>query len=390
MDREKFVVHVDMDAFFASVEQKNNPGLKNRPVIVGADPKHGTGRGVVCAASYEARNYGIRSGMPVSTAYMRCPGGIFLRPDMQKYSKESKRIFSILLNFTPSVEPISVDEAFLDITGSFHFWGTPQETCLAIKKEIRKKTELTASLGMASNKTVAKIASDIKKPDGLVIVPEKHMLQFLHALPAEKLWGVGKKTLELLHEKKIYTVGNIANTPLNEMEKMLGKSGAHLWRLANGMDRREVITQEKIRSIGHEHTFSHDTDNTNALLNVLMKLSEKISRRLREKDLSAKTVTLKIRLSSFTTYTRSNTLRQPSSHVEEIYSAAKKKLNQFDLSGEKIRLLGIQTSNLVSSKNKSDLFEYVSEKHQKRERIHQAIDRLTEKYGANPVKRRSI
>lgn len=386
--RKKYIVHVDMDAFFASVEQRDNPGFRNKPLIVGSDPKKGKGRGVVSAASYEARSFGIHSALPISMAYNRCPRGIFVRPQMDKYTEESRKIFSILMDFSPDVEPISVDEAFLDITGSYHFWETPENTCKAIKKAIKEKTKLAASLGLAPNKMTAKIASDLKKPDGLVIVREENLLDFLHTLPVEKLWGVGDKTLKVLHRNGIKKIGDIAQKTPKLLESLLGKNGIGLWQLANGKDQRPVKAKDDKKSIGHEYTFNKDTSDKEKILNVLMHLAEKISRRLRDNELTGKTITLKLRLKSFETFTRSITLKQYSSHVDDIYKAASEKFEELESKNTEVRLLGIRVSNLEDSRKKTDLFFNSSSKQQKRERIHKAIDKLAEKYGPEAIKRR--
>ena len=258
VEKERFIVHVDMDAFYASVEQRDFPEYQGKPVIVGADPKGGQGRGVVAACSYEAREFGIHSAMPISFAYKRCPHGVYLRGNMKIYVDISRQVFQILERFTPDVEPISIDEAFLDITGSYKLIGTPEETCKKIKAAIQAETGLVASIGMAPNKMTAKIASDLEKPDGLVIVSREGLLDFLHPLPVGKLWGVGKRTKEELTRLGIKTIGDLASKDIKDLSKLLGKSGVHVWKLANGIDPRDVETSVGIKSIGHEHTFDED------------------------------------------------------------------------------------------------------------------------------------
>lgn len=390
MDRsKKQIVHVDMDAFFASIEQRDEPSFRAKPVVVGSDPENGKGRGVVAAASYEARGYGIHSAMPISQAYHRCPHGIFIRPDMEKYSRESDRIFSVLLDFTPQVEPISIDEAFADITGSWHFWQSPENTCREIKKAIKETTGLTASLGLAPVKMAAKIASDLKKPDGFVTVPHNELKSFLSGLPAQKLWGVGEVTMSTLKKRGISTIGDIAGHDPSELEHLLGKRGIVLWNLANGLDDREVSFSDEVKSIGHEHTFREDTKEFDRIMDVLMTLSEDISRRMRRRGLTARTITLKVRSSSFKTVTRSETLKDPICHVEDIYSVAVRKLKTSGLDKEKIRLLGIRAENLLPAASAQDLFHLAATEDRKRESLQKAIDSLVDKYGKDAIRRRS-
>ena len=294
MTNSRFIAHVDMDAFFASVEEKYNPSFKGKPIIVGSDPKGGKGRGVVAACSYAAREYGIHSAMPISIAYNKCPSGIFVRPNMEMYAGESYKIFKIFENFTPDIEPISVDEAFLDITGSHQHFGGPIKTCKAIKMKIKKDLNLTASVGLAPNKTTAKIASDIKKPDGLVVVTPENLLKFLHPLPINKLWGIGSKTKKILNDINIVTIGDISEKSLEEINNLLGKHGTHLWELSRGIDERKVETFYEAKSISNEYTFDKDTGNIDQIENALMRLSQKVSRRLRQENFLARTITLKI------------------------------------------------------------------------------------------------
>ena len=317
--KEKFFVHVDMDAFFASVEERDNPDFRGKPVVVGADPRGGKGRGVVSACSYEARKFGIHSAMPVSIAYKKCPRAVFLPVNMEKYSRVSEKIFSVFERFTPDVEAISIDEAFLDITGSWHLFGSPRGTCLKIKAAVKKETGLTASVGMAPNMMTAKIASDLDKPDGLVIVSSRGVLRFLHPLPVERLWGVGKKTLEVLKRMGIRTIGDLAHQDVKRLELGFGKNGKHVWDLANGIDPRGVETSEVIKSVSKEHTFEQDIRDWALVKDTLMMLSEQVSRRLRGYGLKGKTITLKIRFSDFKTYTRSVTLQSPANFIDVIY-----------------------------------------------------------------------
>ena len=386
--KPRYIVHVDMDAFFASVEERDNPSYKGKPVIVGSDPKEGKGRGVVAACSYEARKFGIHSAMPISIAYRKCPKAVFLRPDFSRYSEASHKVFSILESFTPDIEPISIDEAFLDITGSWHLFGSPVETCRKIKKAIKKRTSLTASVGMAPNMMTAKIASDLKKPDGLVVVKEEDLLKFLKPLPVGRLWGVGKKTLSHLKEMGINTIGDLASKEEEDLYASFGENGRHMWELANGIDPRHVEALEEVKSVSNEHTFDEDTRDKASMLDALMYLSEKVSRRLRAQDLKGRTITLKIRSSEFKTYTRSITIDFPTNFVDVIYENVIKKLEEFRLGKISVRLLGVKVSNFTDTSFQNDLFEGLQEKDIKKERLHRSLDRIIEKFGPHAVRRR--
>ncbi len=388
MEKERLIAHLDMDAFYAAVEQRDNPAYQGKPVVVGADPKGGSGRGVVSACSYEAREYGIHSAMPISTAYKKCPHAVFVRGDMQKYVRISRQIFAILERFTPDVEPISIDEGFLDITGSYHLFGTPEDTCRKIKAVVREETGLTASIGMAPNKMTAKIASDLEKPDGLVIVSREGLLGFLHPLPVEKLWGVGKRTLEALQRLNIHTIGDLARWSQEDMADRLGRAGTHVWKLANGIDPRDVRGEDGVKSIGHEHTFAEDETDWERIEDSLMWLSEKVSRRMRRNGYKGRTVTLKIRLADFSTYTRAVTLERPTNYVEDLYRNAVQKAGEFKPGRQAIRLIGIQVSNLECEEQQLDLFAGTHMDTERKERLHTAVDTIKERFGESAIKHR--
>jgi nucleotidyltransferase/DNA polymerase involved in DNA repair len=388
MEKERFIVHVDMDAFYASVEQRDFPEYRGKPVVVGADPQGGQGRGVVAACSYEAREFGIHSAMPISMAYKRCPHAIYLRGDMKKYVRISRQIFGILEQFTPDIEPISIDEAFLDITGSYKLFGTTEETCRKIKAAIYNETGLKASLGMAPNKMTAKIASDLEKPDGLVIVTREGLLDFLHPLEVSKLWGVGKRTKDELTRLGIKTVGDLASRQLKELSDLLGKGGVHVWKLANGIDPRDVETQVGIKSIGHEHTFTEDVTDLQKIEDTLMWLAEKVSRRLRKKGLRGRTISLKIRLADFSTFTRAKSLHTPTNFVTDLFQTALEKAKGFKLGEQPIRLIGIQVSNLEAETDQLGLFGLTSPGSEKKEKLHEAVDQIKDKFGERAIKHR--
>ncbi len=385
MLKERYILHVDMDAFFASIEQRDNPSLKARPVIVGADPKKGHGRGVVSACSYEARKFGIHSAMPISMAYQRCPSAAFLLPDMKRYSEASRRIYRIFYDFTPDIEPVGIDEAFLDITGSYKIFGTPQETAFLIKKRIKEETSLTASVGLAPTKMAAKIASDLEKPDGMVEVSRERLLGFLWPLEIRRLWGLGKKTESILKDRGIDTIGDLAKKDVKDLIKLFGKSGLHLWQLANGIDNSEVLAESETKSLSAEMTFDEDTSDRNKVEGALMSLSEKVSARLRREGFKARTITLKIRLEGFLTYTRAVTIDVSTNYADLLYKKIKELYNNFDPQKKKIRLIGVKTSNLVSSHQEDCLFKDAQDA--KREMVHKAVDKIIKRFGSGSIKR---
>ena len=385
MIKEKYIAHIDMDAFFSAIEQRDNPSLYGKPVVIGADPKKGKGRGVVSTCSYEARKFGIHSAMPISIAYRKCPDAFFLPVNGEKYSKVSHEIYDILYDFTPDIEPISIDEAFLDIAGSAHLFGGPRNTCVSIKARVKEKTKLTASIGLAPTKMAAKIASDLKKPDGFVEVTEEGLIDFLKPLDISRLWGLGKKTEPLLRNKGINTIGDIACRKREELINMFGKNGEHFWILANGIDERDVETEDETKSLSNEHTFEKDTDDREEIEKTLMFLSEKVSSRMRQYGIKGRTVTLKIRLEGFKTYTRAATIDESYHFSDVLYKRVKEVYNGLDLKEKRVRLLGVRVSNLSLGNDKVSLFEESADK--KRENIHKALDKINERFGYGSIKR---
>lgn len=388
--KEKFILHVDMDAFFASCEERDNSSYRGKPVIVGADPAGGSGRGVVSACSYSARRFGIHSAMPISIAYKKCPHGVFLPVDMRKYARISRQIFEILESFTPDIEPISIDEAFLDITGSFHLFGTPVDTCRKIKAAIKAETGLISSVGLAPNKMTAKIASDVDKPDGLVIVTKESLLDFLHPLPVGRLWGVGEKTREALKNFRIHTIGDLAAYDIDKLCDFFGENGRHAWNLANGIDPRDVETEDVTKSVSNEHTFSRDTEDMHEVKDTLMFLSEKVARRLRKASIKGRTVTLKIRFSDFKTYTRAVTLSSSTNFADVIYEEVICRLKSFDMNGKRVRLLGVRVSNLLDVSSPESLFDEKTPATRKKESLNKALDKILDKFGERTINRRNV
>jgi DNA polymerase IV len=326
--------------------------------------------------------------MPISIAYNKCPEAVFLRPDMEKYAHASHEILEIFESFTPDIEPISIDEAFLDITGSWHLFGTPEKTCALIKHTVKEKTGLTVSLGMASNKTVAKIASDIGKPDGFVYVPGEKTLDFLHPLNVRKLWGVGEKTAGTLTKMNIHTIGDLAAYPHEKLHKTFGENGLHIKDLASGIDPRPVSPSGEALSISNEHTFPEDTTDINAIMDSFMRLGEKVSRRLRQHQMKGRTISLKIRFSDFTTYTRSITSFPPTDLEDEIYGKVLCLFEEFSKNKKAVRLIGVKASNFERSGEINDLFADLSPKERKRKNIQNALDLILDKYGEGSIRRR--
>ncbi len=338
---KRAIIHVDMDAFFASIEQQRHPELRGRPVVVGGrgDPR---ARGVVSAASYEARRYGIRSAMPLKEAYRRCPHAVFLPVDFETYEKVSQRVMEILRDFTPLVEPVGLDEAFLDVTGL----GDPVEMGKKIKKRIREELGLTASVGIATNKLLAKIASDMEKPDGLTIIRDEDLERKVFPLPVARLVGVGRKTEERLRDLGIRTIGDLAGAPLRTLTGVFGRArGRALKMHALGIDNTPVITHWEPRSMGREMTFERDRREREVLLITLKTLLLDVVKRLKEEGYMGRTVTVKVRYSNFYTTTRSTTLEEATRDFEYLWQAASALLERFDLT-RPVRLIGVRVSKL--------------------------------------------
>jgi len=382
---DRYIVHVDMDAFFAAVEQRDNPALLGRPVIIGADPKGGRGRGVVSTCSYEARKYGVRSAMPVSEAWRRCPGAVFLPPDLGKYSAVSEKISRIFYDFTPDIEPVSIDEAFLDITGSWRLFGSPRAACLLIKKRVKEETGLTASVGLAPTKMAAKIASDLEKPDGFVEVPAGKTREFLAPLDIGRIWGLGPKAAGGLRVKGVNTIGRLSRMNSGELAELFGKHGPELLALASGRDDREVAAAGEAKSVGNEATFDADTGDGVEIDAALLALCDKVSSRLRSDGLKGRTITLKVRLEGFVTFTRSVTIPFATNFTEIIHARIRELYGAFDRRGKKVRLLGVKVSGLVPAAVRESLFE--EETDRKLEGVHKAIEQIRGKFGRGAIYR---
>lgn len=335
---ERVIMHVDMDAFFASVEVKDNPKLEGKPVIVGGTSK----RGVVATCSYEAREFGVRSAMPIYMAKAKCPIGIFLPPRMWRYREMSKEIFNIFFKITPYVEPLSIDEAYLDIT---ECKLSPLKTAGYIKEQVRKTTGLTLSVGISFNKFLAKLASDWNKPNGLKVITEDMIPRILFPLGINKVYGLGKKSVKKLNDIGVFTIEELYKIPLEILAEFFGKYGIEIYERIRGIDKRKVETSRQIKSIGRETTLKSDTDNKDDLEEYIKFFSFSISKELKNKGLSGKTITLKIKTSSFENHTKSKTLLSYISKEENIYREAHDILNNIKLN-ENIRLIGLSISSL--------------------------------------------
>ena len=382
------ILHLDMDAFFAAVEQLDFPQYRGKPVIVGADPKGGAGRGVVATASYEARKYGVHSALPISLAYQRCPHAVYLRGRYERYSEISRQLIATLNEFTPVIEKISIDEAFLDITKSLALFGSAEKIGHQIKKRIYDDLGLVASIGIAPNKFLAKVASDLEKPDGFVVVKEGEEKEFLKSLPISRLWGVGKKTEAALKQMDIETIGQIAHMPEQDLSRRFGKWGSALWRLANGIDPRSVKPWETQKSISQETTFDEDTDDEEVIHKTLLGLAESLSRLMRKSNLKGRTVTLKIRLEDFSTFTRSKTLSDFVDSTQILKGVAIGLYKKFNQKNMKVRLLAIGVSQLNSvSGEQLGLFEQEAPLDAKMTKL---LDSLQDKYGEGAVKRAAL
>jgi DNA polymerase-4 len=337
------ILHVDLDAFFAAVEKRDRPELRGKPVIVGGGGP--TDRGVVSAASYEARAFGVHSAMPLRTAAALCPGGIFVPVDGARYQAVSREVLAILRRFTPLVEPVSIDEAFLDVTGSQALFGDGESIGRQIRAAILDEVRLTASVGVATTKLVAKVASDLRKPDALLVVPPGQEAVFLAPLPITRLWGVGARTAEALREFGVTTIGDLAELDRAVLERRFGKHGGALTLRARGLDPDPVSDRAPAKSIGHEHTFDVDTSDRDVIERTLLAMAEGVAGRLRASGVKAATVTVKIRDSTFRTITRQRTLSEPTDLTEPIWRAALE-LARPEVRAIRVRLLGVTASNL--------------------------------------------
>ncbi|MFW6035113.1 MAG: DNA polymerase IV [Halothermotrichaceae bacterium] len=372
------IMHIDMDAFFAAVEQLDNPELKGKPVIVGGT--HLDNRGVVSTASYEARKYGVHLAMAIVEAKRLCPDGIFVSGRMKRYQEISAKIFDIFKGFTPLVEKISIDEAFLDLTGCHKLFGDSYQIGSKIKNKIKEELGITASIGLAPNKFLAKLASDMDKPDGFFIIEEDQIDNILEPLSVRKIWGVGKKSAELLESRGIKTIRDLKQLSQNDLKALFGKSGTKLYKLCRGIDNRRVSTEEEVKSISHEETFIEDLADKDSIYAHLMEMSERVSRRMRKKGLRGSTIFIKIRYADFKTYTRRSTIADFINDTDTIYRVGKNLVKR--LLNKPVRLLGIGVSNL--KKNETTQLSLFDSK-KKIEGITKTIDKIKDNFGEKGI-----
>ena len=378
--RRSSIMHVDMDAFFVSVELRSRPGLRGKPVIVG----YPADRSVVLSASYEARKFGVKSAMPMTVAARICPTAVIIEPRHKLYYEVSAQLMAIFGSITDLVEPLSVDEAFLDVGGAIRRLGSPEEIGGMIRRRVRDELGITASVGIAASKFVAKIASTRCKPDGLLLIGPDETVPYLHSLPVNALWGVGAKTDEVLARMGIRTVADVAATPLSSLRKLLGASGEHVYRLSWGIDPRPVTPVRVEKSIGAEETFAVDTADDALLHRELLRLSHRTAERLRSAGLVTRTVSLKLRYTDFSTITRSRTMHAPVDSAQLIYGVAVQLLESLGTRAMTVRLVGVRAEQLEDAAQTS-LQLSLDRRDDNWRAAEQALDRVAEKFGSKSV-----
>ncbi len=381
---DRQILHVDMDEFFAAVEKLDRPELRGKPLLVGGSPE---GRGVVSTASYEARKYGCRSAMPMTAAIRRCPDAIVLPVRGRRYAEISDRVFAILESFTPLVEPLSIDEAFLDVTGSRALFGSGEEIARRIKGRILDEIGLTASVGVAPNKSLAKLASDLEKPDGLVVINSGDVHRVLDPLPVSKLWGLGPTGQERLRRFSIETIGELRTLDEEALHRILGDAADGFRKLAEGIDPRPVVPDSRAKSIGREQTFARDIADLDDLRAVLLRQVEHVARRLHRQELAARTVTLKLRYNDFTTITRSTTLERPISITDELWRAAERIFSAWAAKQRRpLRLIGVTVSQLAPA-DEQQLSLFNTEERERMAALDRAVDDIADRFGEGAIRR---
>ncbi len=373
------IVHLDMDAFFASVEQLDHPELRGKPVLVGHDGP----RGVVTAASYEARPFGCHSAQPMSIARRQCPQAIIMPVRGERYGEMSQRMFAILDEFSPLVEPLSIDEAFLDLTGTERALGEPEAVAFRLKERVKRDLQLTASVGLAPNKFLAKLASDMNKPDGLMVIHAQDIDRILLPLPVTRVWGIGKATAAGLERFGIRTINDLRQRPLEWLTKQFGADAERYFNLARGIDPREVVPDQEARSIGHEQTFEVDVASPEEVRRVLLDQVEQVARRLRKHGMQARGVSLKIRYGDFQTISRSATLRASTDVTEELWQAARAIFEKWAF--QPVRLIGMTAQRLGPGEGQMDLF--ADPKKERQRKLDGVADQITRKFGDRAIRR---
>lgn len=381
------IIHLDLDAFFASVEQRDNPVYREKPLIVGGMSEGGNpNKGVVCAASYEARKYGIHAGMPIWEARQKCHEGIFIPSQMNKYLEISKKFFQICSTYTPLLEPLSIDELFLDVSGCESLFGSSECIGRKIKERVWWELRIKVSVGIAENKFLAKIATNLGKPDGFFIIHSDKIQKILYPLPISALWGIGKKTENLLKKSGIYKVKQLVEMPDSIIENLLGKNGKKIKLLAQGTDKTPVTPPSIVKSMGKETTFSTNITEKTVLTKELLKISQLVGYAARKKGYKGQTITLKIRFHNFITSSRSKTLENPTNIDDIIFKTVVELLDKARHKKGGVRLLGIKLSNLTSKNEKKQL-KFLRDKDDKLEQLTQSLDKIREKFGSKAVTR---
>lgn len=380
------VLHVDMDAFYASVELLRHPHLVGTPVVVAG----GGARGVVLSATYEARALGVHSAMPTSRARRLCPNATFLAPHHDDYARISSGVMAIFESVTPAYEPLSLDEAFLDVSGARRRLGSPAEIGELIRTKVQDEQGITCSVGVAPTKFVAKLASGLCKPDGLLVVPTDKIIDFLHPLQIGALWGVGGKTEEALHRLGLRTVADLANTPVGTLERALGSSaGRHLWQLAWGRDERTVVPNTPEKSVSRDRTFETDVDDGEVVRRELLQLSQTVARQLRSRGLAGRTIAIRVRFADFTTITRSRTLAHPTDVARDIHSTAIALFDALGLDRARLRLVGVRVEGLVDGSEVAHQLTFDERPEAWRE-AERASDRAADRFGRGVVRPASL
>lgn len=384
MGRTRNIIHVDMDAFYASVEQLDHPELRGKPVIVGGAPEN---RGVVSAASYEVRKFGVHSAMPTAQAIRRCPHAIVLPVRMGRYAELSQQIHAVFESYTPLVEPLSLDEAFLDVTASTNLFGPAEQIGRDIKQRIKDQTHLTASVGIAPNKFLAKLASDLEKPDGFVVITAQNAQQILDPLPVGRIWGIGRVAQKAFDARRIRTIADLRRTTPEELRAVAGNNAAGLLRLAHGQDDRPVESTRQAKSLSSEQTFAADISDPTILLGVLLEQVETVAQRLRRHHLRAKTITLKLRYGDFRTVTRSATLDHATNLTQPLWELADRTFRKWHKrSAGALRLLGFAAAGLTHEETEQQTL-FPDPESDKLKRLDEAVDAIRDRYGKRAVHR---
>lgn len=358
VDKSRIIFHVDIDSFYPSVEIRENPSFRGKPVVVGQDPKGGKGRGVVVSCSYEARKLGIHSGQPISHAYKICPEAIYVRPNFTLYGKVSRNVMNLLHEFADKFEQVSIDEAFLDVSDKVSDYESARMLALQIKQQVEVTEGLTCSIGVAPNKSSAKIVSEFQKPDGLTVVPPENLRNFLAPLPASVITGIGKKTEEYLKSIRVETIGDLQKVHGKDLVKQFGKTGVWLWGVANGLEQIEV-REKSMKSLSAEHTFEKDVSDKQEVLHELDELSEKLHKRVISSGVKFRIVGIKVRFTHFQTYSRENTLSVSVNSKDVMIQEAKNLFREFEKNPRKVRLIGLFVSDFVETESVGSLESWV-------------------------------